>query len=93
MTDRSGPYPQLLQILFLKHLGDQAHPAVNIKRLIGPCGGYDPGTLLPSMLQRKEPVIGQQSSIWMTIDGKNTAFVSWLIGSIHVSLKTHGALN
>ena len=30
------------------------------------------------MLQRKESVIGQQSSIRMTIDGENAALVSWL---------------
>jgi hypothetical protein len=35
------------------------------------------------MLQGKEPVISQQSSIRMAIDRKNTALVSWLRGIIH----------
>jgi hypothetical protein len=59
VTDRSRSDPQLLQVLFLEHLGNQTHAPVNIKRLVRSCRGDDSGAFLAPMLQGKEAIISQ----------------------------------
>ncbi len=54
-----------------------------------PLRGHDAGALLPAMLQRKEPVVGQQRGVWMPINAENAALMFWSMRIFHRSGSGH----
>ena len=74
VPDRAGAF-QPLQFRLTEDLRDQAHVVVKLETRAGSVARDDAGALLPAMLQREQPVIGQHRRIRMTEHGENAAFV------------------
>ncbi|MNP55646.1 hypothetical protein D3C76_1503070 [compost metagenome] len=71
MPDRTIPN-QRFQLIAVKHLFDQPHPAVVVERF--PVRHAQSGALFPAVLQSMKPVVGKRSGLGMAENPEYAAF-------------------
>jgi len=63
----------------MKHLGDESHRHMPLKLGFGTVCGHDACTLLPSMLEGVQTVVGERGGVGVTKNGEDAAFVGGFV--------------
>ena len=78
MPDRARAF-QALQIARRKNLRHEPHRDVPLEGRVRSSCGDDARAFLPAMLEREEPVVGQDGRVRMTENGENSALMGWFV--------------